>query len=264
MNETKDTLLTYYQLLPEQAQQKVSSPAWERDVASIGLKYGLSDADVTKLKDEVVLVLLAIEDPDLLVKNVQSELKLSSEICLEVVKDIDSMILYDVKDILEQTRQSNEAGIAEELSKKSQEQKPAIHDEIFIPATASKPEVVQNAVPENLPSLPEEHELTLPKIITPNSILNKQLEVPVAHPYEKPRPVEVNRVVPVSPIIQPPVKAPVVQPEIKKPAPSIVEARLSGSLTMHQEEITIPTDIPKQAPPAAPAAKVDPYREPIE
>ncbi len=281
MNDQKDIIQIFYELLPPQAQDKVSSFAWTKDVASIGLKYGLTDPEVEILKNEVLYVLLAIEDTDQMLKSIQNELQLSSEISLKIAKDIDTMILYDVKAIIAETIQNTTKGIADERTHPSKEGTQVIHDEIAVPAYVkvetkpeAKPEIKPNNVPDNLPVLEEEREVAVQRINTPNSILNKQLEVPVAHPYEKPRPVAAptpmqSKVPTSNNPLQTFAKTSLVPPvtqEMNKPnGPSIVEARLGGSFNMPQEEMVIPAH-PQTAAPAAPAPapKIDPYREPIE
>ena len=251
MND-QDIIQNFYSLLPEKAQAKFSSRTWLRDAASIGLKYGLNDVQVEALKNEVMLVLLAIEDADVLTKNLQRELTLSSDTSLKIAKDIESLILSDVKTELAESFVTTGKGLDEFLAESSSVK---LNNHAEEPATLSVLEVSQptaDTPPSNLPVMPEEREVTILKITTNNPVLNKQLQVPITHPLEK-----TQAPAPVAPLAEKPIPAPMPAsqpqtPTIKQDGPSILGARLGGSFNMPQEEVTM---APK---------RIDPYREPVE
>lgn len=108
----------------------------------------------------------------------------------------------------------------------------------------------------NLPATKEEgpeREVSVRKIITPNPILNKQLEVPYSTA---------------------PAAKPATPPKLggDGEVPSIIGARLSGSFNMPKEEVKIDTpkpQTPHNLPTGTPAEQKkytgkDPYREPLE
>ncbi len=133
-------------------------------------------------------------------------------------------------------------------------------------------------LPATLEEAPE-REVTLRKIITPNPVLNKQLEVPIVHPLDlKEQAIEsLGTRVPLrresAPVASPtPVPAPVSAPVAPKTADqSILGARLGGSFNIPREEIKISSPKPPQTPQnSQPGASQpsryakDPYRESID
>ncbi len=133
------------------------------------------------------------------------------------------------------------------------------------PPDAEVEETLETKVPENLPAVLEEREVTIRKITTNNEILDKQLEVPIPvkeSPLEGSVPSESESRE--TRDVMPPAPTPTPTPA----GSSIIDARLRGTLNIPKEEAKIvPVNIPTSNPPSnlpTGTPKKDPYREALE
>jgi hypothetical protein len=252
------------------------------------------DGEVTAI---VLDIIIGSANINTVVKDIEERLEVSNEVAQKIATELDEKIFKEIEKTF---------GISILNPTAQPPQKNAIHDEVAVPAYVTKPVAApevkteikpapvepkivaapvvtaQIQTPETHPSLIEEREVTLRKIVTANPILNKQLEVPVVM-HEKPVPKPITFEKPVETFVaavekvekkEPAMFDPM--PELMKPAPtttptpeprkqdgpSIISTRLNSSFTLPQEEIKISNEPKKEN--INPIRKIDPYREPIE
>ncbi len=95
----------YIKNLPKPVQDLVFDNEWEKRTKEIGKKYSLSEQQIDSLADNVLIVLIGLEKPENLLKNITSDLSVSQIIAEQVVEDLENRVFdYALKMIEEKTK----------------------------------------------------------------------------------------------------------------------------------------------------------------
>ncbi len=90
--KTQQTIKEQIKFLPLKMQEVVNLSNWENITEEIGKKYLLEDSELNNLKIEVALVLVALEDQDSFVWNVESKVGTTKEEAQIISNELDQKL----------------------------------------------------------------------------------------------------------------------------------------------------------------------------
>lgn len=287
MRYTEEQFNQKFQALSPELQTLIGSEDVDGTIGDIASDHSFTPEQHRNFSAEVVYVILGLEQSSAFIQNLVQFIGISQSDAEKIATQVQEEIFFKAGIAPEDPP----APVAKTLvsqpvveASKSIEPIPALIPEAPVAAAhpiniieeVKKPEpqpFIEEHVHENLPAIQEEREVAIRRIVTPDPVLNKQLEVPVvrnneslhtapvtpAFVPEKPA-VEAPKPQPI-PVIPP---TPVVAPT-SNPTPSIVDARLGiKPVSMPKEDLDLSKNKKHDGVQYPPRYTKDPYREPIE
>ena len=101
-NYTKEQLKERYLNLPEELKEAMASDEFLDSIINVGNKYKLHIDQRGVLANEIGLVFLGVVDMEQLLTDIQEKLNISLDEAGEIVKDINTMIFFPIRKLLQQ------------------------------------------------------------------------------------------------------------------------------------------------------------------
>jgi hypothetical protein len=178
--QTLKTMPEYFQKLPKHIRDFIFDGEWEGRTKEVAGKYSLNEKQSEDLADNVLMVLMGIDEPDVFYKSITSDLSVSNIIAEQIMDDLEKRVFeYALKEIepkIKDGRRQDASATTNVIPEIRPQMTPAIEKGEVAHTTPSTISVPRYAVPENLPT---EHEAA------PTNNQNMPPKVP-----EPPKPIE--------------------------------------------------------------------------
>lgn len=237
--ETNFDIEKYIENLPEKTQDFIGDTEWQNRVDEVAKKYNLNTEQIESLKDDVLLMIIGIGDPNKFQSVISQDLGVSDLVSEQILSDLEKRVFEYALKILEVKQKPSVPEIRPENV-------PAVKTENKTEDRIEKKVENKIGIPRYIPtqksggSAPQTSAVESPN---ETSRIN----------YAKTTPVEPKKE-PVVPRFNMAGEKPVTEP---KPV-SIIDEKLNTVTSGITEEPA------KQASPIVKSYSVDPYREPLE
>jgi hypothetical protein len=99
----------YIQDLPKEVQNFLQDGEWENRVTEVAKKYELKENQSEKLKDEVSLLLIGIDNPDQFTEEIKKNLNISEILSEQIISDLENRVFdYGLKYIESKQKKNSE------------------------------------------------------------------------------------------------------------------------------------------------------------
>lgn len=117
MDDINEIIKTQFNKLPKEIQDAILSANWSDVLRVIAKKYQLHIDQTGLLQTETAMVLLGLIHPDDFQNNLIQELKISSLVAKEIVKDINDEIFFKIRSSLKEIYKIEDSSGYDDISK---------------------------------------------------------------------------------------------------------------------------------------------------